>query len=425
MIGLMIIELLAPFVEIYLGIWFNTEILGNGAKKRKIAALAWMGAALCWIMNQYKLFSIATTIVGVVFIMLASYWICKCRLMDSLVLNVCYMVVLYVVDFLVISTFGLVWSEEKLAQFVISEISIYRICLLFLSKVLLALVLYLVWKKWLRKIELPIRKLWISVVLGILLVFYLGKSTFREIDIDIVLAWVFLLGIIVIAIYAAIQYLRYEREKSQLDFALERNHMQLSVYNQLIKDYQDKQIFYHDLKNQYLVIKNLIQNKEYEHAEQYLEALETANTIHTYEKRTGIPAVDILIACKIKEAETYQVHVDVVAELLKTTVPEQELIAILGNALDNAIEACKKMKHNPKLIRLYVRSIQEMTMIKMENAYEQQPIRKTGHFVSSKEDYQFHGLGVKSMKAIVEKYDGKMKIDYADGIFTLIISFFN
>ena len=193
----------------------------------------------------------------------------------------------------------------------------------------------------------------------------------------------------------------------------------------MIKDYQDKQIFYHDLKNQYLVIRNFIHNKEYKEAENYLESLEAPNTITLCEKRTGMLAVDILIACKLKEAKVYQIQVDITADLLNTIIPEQELIAILGNGLDNAIEACQKMKQAPKWIRLYVRSIQEMTMIKIENSYEQQPIMTKGHLLSLKEDSHIHGFGIKSMKAIVEKYDGKMKMDYADGVFTLVISFFN
>ena len=352
MIAFKMIEVLAAFVEAFLGIWINTEVLGDGAEKKKIAVWASGLTCICWAMNQCKLFSINTTIVFVILLVLISCLFYKCRIVDSIVLSICYMVVLYIIDFIAISAFGLIWSEEQIAQFVTSEISIYRSCIIILSKFLLAAVCYTIWKKWLRNVELPVRKLWISVVLGILLVIYLAKSTFSKIDVDNLLAWLFFLGIIVIAVYAAIQYLRYEREKSQLDLALKHSNMQLAVYNQLIKDYQDKQIFYHDLKNQYLVIRNFMHNKEYEKAERYLEDLQAENSIALCEKRTGIPAVDILIACKIKEAETYQIQVDIAAELLNTAIPEQELIALLGNALDNAIEACQKMQHGFKWIRL-------------------------------------------------------------------------
>ena len=193
----------------------------------------------------------------------------------------------------------------------------------------------------------------------------------------------------------------------------------------MFQTYQNKQIFYHDLKNQNLIIRNNIQNKEYEKAEKYLEDLESENTMVMCEKRTGIPAVDILIACKIKEAMKHHIQVDVEAELLNATITEQELIAILGNGLDNAIEACKKMKTAPKWIRLHICNIKEMTMIKIENSYEQQPVQEKGHFISTKEEAQLHGLGVKSMRAIVEKYAGKMRMDYEDGVFSLMISFFH
>ena len=425
MIGFKMIEVLAAFVEAFLGIWINTEVLGDGAEKKKIAVWASGLTCICWAMNQYKLFSMITTIAFVMLLVLISCLIFKCRVVDSLILSTCYMGVVYIIDFIVLSAFGLIWDDEYLFQYVTSEVSIYRSCLIVSSKFLMSLILYTVWKKWLRQIELSVRKLWVSAVMGSLLVFNLVKNTLSKVDVNILLAWLFFLGIIVIAVYAAIQYLRYEKEKSQLDLVLERSNMQLAVYNQLIKDYQDKQIFYHDLKNQYLVIRNFMHNKEYEKAERYLEALQAENSIALCEKRTGIPAVDILIACKIKEAETYQIQVDIVAELLNTAIPDQELIALLGNALDNAIEACQKMQHGSKWIRLYARNIQEMTMMKIENSYEQQPIMTKGHLLSFKEDSHIHGFGMKSIKAIVEKNDGKIKMDYADGVFTLVISFFN
>ena len=310
-------------------------------------------------------------------------------------------------------------------QYITTEVSLHRSCLIIMSKVTLSLLVYIIVKKWLKNIELPIRKLWISTIECLFLTFYLMKSTAGKIDIDILLAWSFFLGIIIVGVYAAIQYLKYEKEKNQLDLALEHSNMQLVIYNQLIKNYQDKQIFYHDLKNQRLVIKNFIHNKEYEKAEKYLEALEEANTITLCEKRTGIPAVDILIACKIKEAESYRIQVETVVELINTSLPEQELISLLGNAWDNAIEACKNMQKDSKWIRLKIHRIQEMTMIKIENTYEQPPMMSKGHLLSLKEDDSLHGQGIKSMKAIVEKNDGKMKMNYADGVFSVVISLFN
>lgn len=425
MIMFKMIEILAPFVEAFLGIWINTEVLGEGAEKKKIAVWASVLTCVCFLLNQYKLFSMSTTIVFGIFLVLFSCLICKCKIVDSIVLSICYMVVVYIIDFIVLTAFGVLWDDKQLFQSVMSEVSMYRSGLIVTSKCLMVMVVYTIWRKWLKQIEVSVRKLRVSAILGCVLVIYLVKSTVSEVDIDILLAWVFFLGIISIALYAAIQYLRYEREKSQLDLAVEHSNMQLAAYNQLIQDYQDKQIFYHDLKNQYLVIRNYIHNKEYEKAEKYLEDLESENTMVMCEKRTGIPAVDILIACKIKEAIKHHIQVDVEAELLNATITEQELIAILGNGLDNAIEACKKMKTASKWIRLHIRNIQEMTMIKIENSYEQQPVQEKGHFISTKEEAQLHGLGVKSMRAIVEKYSGKMRMDYADGVFSLMISFFH
>ncbi len=425
MIGCVCVELMACYIESFLGIWVNTEVLGNRVEKKKIAVWALVGTALCWTMNQYKLYSYVTTMTYMIYIMLISCWRFKCKIMDAVPLTICYSMLLYIIDYLVLTIFVLFWGNEQLMQYVTTEVSFQRSCLIVMSKFLLSVMVYIIAGKWLRNVALPVRKLWISTAGCLVIMIYLMKSTSDKIDIDIVLAWIFFFGIIVIAFYAATQYLKYEKEKSQLDLALEHSNIQLAVYNQLIRNYQDKQIFYHDLKNQHLIIKNYIHNREYEKAEKYLEALEEANTMSAYEKRTGIPVVDILLACKIKEAEAYQIQVEMVAELINTALPEQELISLLGNALDNAIEACQNMQHGTKWIRLKIHSIQEMTMIKIENSYEQQPTMKKGHLLSSKKEHVIHGQGVKSMKAVVEKYDGKMKLNYADGVFSVVISLFH
>ena len=58
-----------------------------------------------------------------------------------------------------------------------------------------------------------------------------------------------------------------------------------------------------------------------------------------------------------------------------------------------------------------------------ENSYQEPPKKKGEEFVTSKEDEDSHGMGIKSMKQIVEKYQGEIKISFENNVFTVKIRF--
>jgi len=426
MIILQVIEFMATFIEAFVGIWIIANMLSEESiNKKKTILYTLIFTFIAWIFNQYSLFSVFISIYGILGIMMGACMIYKVNPLDSLVLSIFYMVLIYIIDFFSISVFGLIFKEEQFAKIVASAFSKERVCFLMLSKTLLVTVSYIFVKKWLSKIDLPVRKMWIGVVLSLFFLYSLIKNTFFAVDSEILLSWGIFLAVVLFGIYSTVQYINYLHEKNELNMAIERNAMQLATYDKLIQTYQENQIFYHDLKNQYLVIENYLKNKEYDKAEQYMKELKVIKFESLYKQRTGIRAVDILLDYKIKEAEAQQIYVDAVVDVVDLKLTDQELTALLGNALDNAIEACKKMKHGVKWIRITIRKIQEMTLIKISNSYEHQPLEKTGIFVSTKNNPQVHGWGIKSMRMIVEKYEGKLKVDYSQGEFSLIVSFFS
>lgn len=426
MIGLQFVELTATFIEVFLGIWINANMLSEiSISKKRTAFAAILVALAAWILNQYQLFSVFISVLGIAGIVMGAYVIYKVNLLDSFVLTIFYMILIYIIDFFSISVFGMVFQEEQFAKIVASAFSVERVCFIALSKTLLVSISYVFVKKWLSRIGLPVRKIWIGVVLSFFFLYHLVKSTLWAVDTEILWSWGLFLVVVLLSIYSAVQYIDYLHEKNQLNMAIERYTMQLETYDKLIQTYQENQIFYHDLKNQYLVIENYLKNQEYDKAEAYMKELKMTKFEDLYKQRTGNRAVDILLDYKLKEAELHQIHVDAVVDVIDLKLTDQELTALLGNALDNAIEACRKMENETKWIRITIQKIQEMTLIKVSNSYGKQPLERSGLFVSLKNNPQIHGLGIKSMRMIVEKYDGKMKTNYSNGEFSVVISFFD
>ena len=99
-----------------------------------------------------------------------------------------------------------------------------------------------------------------------------------------------------------------------------------------------------------------------------------------------------------------------------------DLYAILGNALDNAMEAVEKFKHEEKRqIDVMIYRQQNFLVMNVINPIKGNLVYEEELPVSTKGDKRFHGFGLKSIRYIVKKYDGFLNISEEDGCFSLKI----
>jgi len=104
----------------------------------------------------------------------------------------------------------------------------------------------------------------------------------------------------------------------------------------------------------------------------------------------------------------------------RAAMRDSELCILLGNALENAIDACQKMEINEtRRISMEVGSKNGHFLLKFRNTYRNKLNIRDGHCVSSKEG-KSHGLGIKNMQKVVESYGGFIKIEYDEKEFTLM-----
>jgi len=425
MIIFQVIEFLAAFVEALLGISINAKILDGEKYKIKDNIIAsFIIAFSIWILNQIWIFSVAVTIIGLIGIVISSCLIYKIKIIDSVALTGVYLLLVYIIDFFSITLFGVVIKEPQFAVAVTAELSYPRMYCLILDKAFLCVVYLFLEKKSLTKIQVPMMKLCVGIIMTGVLTSILIENTYSHIDSDTFLIWLFFLLLVMAVIYLSIPIMSYIQRHDRMAMAMERNVILANNYKKAIKQYKNEQFFYHDLKNQFLVIENYMRNKNYDKAEEYIEKLSSAE-MQLPKQRTGIEVLDVLLEYKKREAEGQGIYVDIVAEVIGLRLTEQEIIALFGNLFDNAIEASSKVQGNIKWIRLAIRKMQEMTFIKISNSYKDSPVLEQDKFISIKSDKRMHGLGMTSMQMIVEKYDGNMELDYDSENFTVLISFFN
>ena len=100
-----------------------------------------------------------------------------------------------------------------------------------------------------------------------------------------------------------------------------------------------------------------------------------------------------------------------------------DLGIVLNNALDNAIEACRRQAgQEVREIRFHSYIKGRMFFLTVENTYDKAALRfRDGRPVTAKEEEELHGLGMNNMQKCVEKYYGTMQYETGDERFVLTL----
>ena len=156
-----------------------------------------------------------------------------------------------------------------------------------------------------------------------------------------------------------------------------------------------------------------------------LDNLERKVKLSSFMVRSGNLCVDAILSEKIAKAQEAEITVKHCLELQDSSlpIPEEDLCILLGNAMDNAIEACQRINDGPKVIDVFIRQNKGMFQIRVQNAYYQQPSVYNGVFQTTKANPSQHGFGIRSIEKIIEKNQGVMNIDTANSVFTLTMIF--
>ena len=138
---------------------------------------------------------------------------------------------------------------------------------------------------------------------------------------------------------------------------------------------------------------------------------------------TGNPMLDALLTAKRDRAEQEHIPCDLKIQIPQNIpIPMIDLCSLLGNALDNAIEACGRAGGgmNP-FIELELRAPENVLLCEVKNAVGQLPRRREGRLETLKRDARFHGIGLKSMEECCGRLGGQMGFDFNETVFILRI----
>lgn len=206
--------------------------------------------------------------------------------------------------------------------------------------------------------------------------------------------------------------------KTQLK--LQSEQFQLKLRDQLTAANAENRKLRHDLKHHFIVLQRKIK-EDPEYALHYVKQLSDHVEIVSYAD-TKNEILNYILNTKAATAHQMNIPFEYKIGDPLTFINDFDLISILGNALDNAIEAQQFVKE--AWIHMEITKYEDTIHIKVENACDCTKIKWVDGMLSTvKKDKDEHGYGLKNIKELCEKYNGILDISTEQSVFQLTMSF--
>jgi len=214
--------------------------------------------------------------------------------------------------------------------------------------------------------------------------------------------------------------------------ALEKQLVSLEEHTREVERvYSGVRAMKHDIKNQLAAMAGLSGRRQEDELSVYLEQLNRTVNALDFPFQTGSAVADSLLAMKYHEIHELLPMLTFDADSLIfpscLAIQPTDISVILGNAIDNAMEACirlgKEERGEEAFIRISSLYRQSMLILTVENSFSGKlSVRPGEDFpTTQKPDAQAHGIGMYSIRSAAQKYHGRAEWSASDGVFTLTV----
>ena len=295
--------------------------------------------------------------------------------------------------------------------------------------IFLILLLIYIFLKYFKNVEVFLRKLFLEntilctvtlILEWLMLCFCMrnGKFEFEKVDFVLNLVSIFSVAIFMFSMALLLTYQQVKYEK------LLQNEMYeclKSQYCEMKELYEFNSRWVHDVKHELLVVGSCLGEnnleKAYEKIQGYLQKIEKTER----KVWSGFAFLDFMINYKKMEMDKQNIKFMLDVDLQHIEIPEDDLVIIIGNLLDNAIEATSSCEQSKRRINLKICNVNDMLLVCIENDSDRIPQLKNNHFITRKQNMDLHGWGIESVKRLVESYNGGINFEYSQDYFRVQI----
>lgn len=371
------------------------------------------GAAKCFE-NIFGLKQIAIILLFAAFM----FWHMKISIKKSLILAVLYQGLLLAADYIAFliyysglassgETTGLIYVLESVLVVLLGKMILFVCVLIIKKKFGKKSTEMLVDSEWLKFLFFPIFTI---IMVALFSVFGYVKTT-KQLYLLFITAFG-MAGMNIVEFYLINDIIEREMKLRENEIFQIQVKNQTEMYQSISENFDSQKRKTHEYKNQIICIESLLGNKKYPELEKYvkeiyghldkeLDAINTNNVI-----------VNAILNTKYQEAEEKGiVFVFRINDLSQIRMKDEDVVTILSNLLNNAIEACEKCD-DKRIIKLKFVNEDGMVIIAVKNSFNDPICYENGEIKSSKiTKAEEHGIGIKNIIKVIEKYDGSYIIE--------------
>lgn len=420
------------YIECFVMLVVVTESGGRKFEEKKQAYLllsfSLFNAILVAVCNQISAFSFITPVLSILYLTVISRILSRGNFLLRISISITTMFVILTTGYILMVIFCWLYGGDQfsIAFNVFMTPGPLRCLYLILDKIT-DIALYMAARKYLSKLsELKSRWL-ITLLFSGSLVYLITQILFRAILSEdyIQLYRASILSFLILILFFATLFLLLlntsarEHENVQKQLLLRTNQLMEQNYQMLHEDMKENAKRLHDFHHHLKAILGLAEAAQNGEIQKYVGDLLSISYKEVHLCRCGNDVIDAILNCSAAEAKKQQIYfqyeVNFTAHI---PVAPVDLCAILGNQIENALEANRQITDiSARYVKIMLTQKKGFLIFRVENASAENPFSESGALKTRKEDGNLHGLGIKNIQDTVNKYNGWLKNSYDNHTF--------
>ena len=396
---------------------------------KEVIFWAIMIAVLC-VVNKLPVIFIVKELLSIIVLTLGTYSYYKISITKSLICASSYVAILLLSDLITYMIYDrILYVKNSSEEFVGMLIILMSKCILLIMVLLIRHFTVGRYKDsinntdWIKFLVFPMLSV---AMIGVLLKNgMLGLSQPQK---DILWMLIFLLIVMNMFMYLYIQDIDKKNVLEHEKYVLEMDRKtQMRWYESIENSLEKQRSLSHDYKNHVVCIHTMLEQGKYDEAKSYLDKISYVISHNLDMIDTNHIAVNAILNAKYQEAlDKDIVVVCKVNDLSGIILDDTDIVLILSNLFNNAIEACEKCK-GKRMLKFKFLVENEEIILSMQNSYNGVILRSGENLLTTKHDRNngTHGIGLNNIIKTVEKYNGFYNISYDEKEFHIFIDISN
>lgn len=397
----------------------------NTSKNRAIYACCSLGyAALITVFNYFTIYEGLLGIGYIAYMIIVSLLFLKGTLVEKIFSSVLSVLIVLVVSVVVSGAVSTAFGEN--VGLVYSKLELSRFIAVVLVQALL-IVIYDAIIKITGKEHISLNKKEWGLIITVFAISFISTALIHTAVLNyqyeflpsmlLMSAEIGVIAVIAVCFYMTLSLSKSRKTAEELRIEKQQKEYRLQYAESMKQQYEEIHTIRHDMKHAYSIIYSLLLDGKYDEAMKYVQSNSENITSTELIIDVGNDFVNAILNSKLSLAKTKGIEVLCGATKNLDGVEDEDLCALLGNMLDNAIEACTLCDRNKRLMEVNISSYSTQIVITVSNSVEGDVLKENRELVTTKKDANNHGFGVESIRQIARKYDGYVRFYQENSVF--------